>query len=206
MIRPLIIAGALAIAACGVSFSGGESTEAAASSNATSASTASAGGADSSAGGMMASTGPGSSTGGSAGGQYTGGDPSGGGSMGSGGSAASGGNPPSPSVYCQGTLCAAGDVCCWDREDNEALACSAVGCEQGHIPISCDGADDCPGEICCGHLTPPMGETGWLLNWLRCEPICAGVNESWYCDSQNDCPQGMVCVPSPIGAEYNYCV
>lgn len=95
-------------------------------------------------------------------------------------------------VFCglKQTLCDLGQICCYDENGyndvcSDPAACSAMA---GYIVVTCDGPEDCPGEICCA--TYDAAEQTYTD--ISCADVCASQT---LCDpaASMPCPNGQVC-------------
>ena len=177
--------------------------------------------ASSSSGATSGASGGASSSGGSSGASTSSGGASSGGSTSGGGSSSSGGfdagtdatvfdaGPKDPGIYCGDTsagttYCKVGaQICCAllsGTGGNPGYTCrqGAAQCTAG-IPISCDDAADCPGQICCGHFSSTTGYRS-----VSCAAACDGTDPNGdalvqFCDVKSvpdECPVGRKCTPS----------
>jgi hypothetical protein len=75
----------------------------------------------------------------------------------------------------------------------------------GEIEISCNGPEDCPGQVCCGDYDNFQGHYTGIYCQDTCTPgqtkvvMCEGMPT--VCDSF-----GYMCYPSQVlGGGYSYC-
>jgi hypothetical protein len=100
-------------------------------------------------------------------------------------------------VSCDGQNCPTTDefVCCF-RE--MSFSCEPEGSCMGHA-IYCDGPEDClAGEVCC--LTAQAGAA-----ISECKPDGDCLFER-LCSSNQDCPEGMSCCFTTLGAYADYTI
>jgi hypothetical protein len=116
-------------------------------------------------------------------------------------------------VYCGGTQCPAGNVCCFDpTSNNPPDHCGTAGqCGAGYSEVSCSGPAACPGGYCCAQFVlvgnPPQQYRDYT--GVACQSTCDNPStEIVVCDptSSNPCPFGGTCVQSGLlGNGYNVC-
>lgn len=100
----------------------------------------------------------------------------GGGAQGGGGA---GGSPPaSAAVACGADAC---DNCCVAETDGTSPACADI-CAPNQAAITCDGASDCDGQLCC----LAFAATGELAR-AECKSTCAN-GEDELCDAGDASP------------------
>jgi len=127
----------------------------------------------------------------------------GGGETGGNGSGGSGGAVGS--VLCDVAPCdvSTGGVCCLPRgSGGPACEPSGTDCETFYTTVTCDGPDDCPGQICCGRY-----QTGSYA-WVRCEDSCDGFGYYTLCNpaGPNICDGNETCQESdPLPDSYFVC-
>ena len=160
-------------------------------------------------GGNLAGSGGSEQTGGTGGSEQTGGSGAGGaeqGGVGSGGEGGieeggAGGGPNDDGVgviRCGTSACqsAIGEMCC-RQQDNvwcEISKCTCEGFACQADSISCDGPEDCPGQVCCHDRSILKGD-------VSCEKECEGGitgGKDVLCDpmAPDPCGDGKACVPS----------
>ncbi|HTJ83258.1 MAG TPA: hypothetical protein VL400_16175 [Polyangiaceae bacterium] len=114
-----------------------------------------------------------------------------------------GGNTGGITVYCNGSPCDEGDVCCFDKFTAGQDFCSAPGtCPDGGewTEIACNGPDDCNGGQCCGKFDP---QQGWTQ--IECKQSC-GSDTVMCGDDPLACDLGDLCHSSAsLGNGYGYC-
>lgn len=136
-----------------------------------------------------------SGSGGESGASGTAGEAGASGGSGAGGQSGVGTGP------CNGPLCnfAAGQSCCVaDGKGAACIAanqfCNCTGVLCNSVRISCDGHEDCNGEICCAEFGFTSGE----LEQIDCRQSCQTdfVTRREMCDPQGAaCKNGKACVP-----------
>jgi hypothetical protein len=122
---------------------------------------------------------------------------------GNGGTAGSGGGVVE--VACPSAPCdvSSGGVCCLPLLGQTGQCLPSGNCMVTETSVTCDGPEDCPGEICCGTFS------GGNYTVLECSPTCNGQGNVIVCDSAgpNQCMGNANCVPSnflPPG--YEVCI
>jgi len=116
-------------------------------------------------------------------------------------SSSSGGGPTVP---CGAMMCPAGPMaaCCWDNFQKDGVCVTGtpqtdncntdVGPGGFHTRLECQNASDCPGTLCCGHVTQGGGQGYYPIT--TCQAACANtVNNVQLCDpnAPNACQQGQ---------------
>lgn len=104
-------------------------------------------------------------------------------------------DPSTPGVDCAGVIACGGTIaepshcpmethtCCASGPTEVGIACVEGGCDEGHIPATCDGPADCMGgEVCC--IDPSNGFA------ISCVDECGGFT---VCNVDEDCPAGQAC-------------
>jgi len=108
-----------------------------------------------------------------------------------------------PTVFCNGQMCDAGDVCCFNKFTAGQDYCSGPGtCADGGewAELACNGPDDCNGGECCGKYDPQQGWTE-----LSCKPNCGNDIVMCY-GAPLACDLGEICHSSQsLGTGYQYC-
>lgn len=118
-----------------------------------------------------------------------------------------GGGSPNvfPSVHCgeQGE-CTTPLACCTDQV--ETYSClTPPDCElKGNLAISCDGPEDCPGQICCGRYNQTNGAYDGVYCATKC--ILPFVHICHFDEPDPLCPEFLTCHEEPLlGPRYGYC-
>lgn len=103
-------------------------------------------------------------------------------------------------VFCAGSPCLPGQVCCFHLENSELDMCGAAGsCGPNTITLSCNGPEDCPGGVCCGDYN------GNGYDGVSCEATCDG-GLTMCAGMPQACGPGEQCLPSNyLGQGYAYC-
>jgi hypothetical protein len=103
-------------------------------------------------------------------------------------------------VFCAGSPCMAGQVCCFHLENSDLDACGDAGaCGPNTITLSCNGPEDCPGGVCCGDYN------GNGYDGVSCEPTCE-QGLTMCAGMPLVCGPGQQCLPSNyLGQGYAYC-
>jgi len=123
--------------------------------------------------------------------------------------------PKYPPVDCCTTTCPArtSDCCVQDPGYGypKTFTCETPadpkGCSaKGDIPVLCDEAADCPGEICCGQKNAYD-----QYQYVVCAKNCGGANQRIFCnpsDPTNECASipGYTCQMSTIIPGYYVCL
>jgi hypothetical protein len=107
-------------------------------------------------------------------------------------------------VFCANGPCAQGEICCFNTS-MPGDHCGQPGtCGDGFIQIDCNGAEDCPGAICCADVDFQM-QVPYL--GVSCQASCDGQNHLVMCNMQSpNCPMGKQCKQSQVlGQGYGYC-
>jgi hypothetical protein len=115
------------------------------------------------------------------------------------------GTPTGPTVYCAGSPCNAGEICCFNYFNDTLDRCDAPGmCGPTNqwLEVGCNGPDDCNGGVCCGTYSQQY-ETYVAV---QCKPQC-GFGELVMCFSDpGACPPGTSCQDSgKLGDGNAYC-
>jgi hypothetical protein len=123
------------------------------------------------------------------------------GASGGGGQSGAGGDPGVGTGPCNGPLCnfAAGQSCCVAEGKGAACIaanqfCNCTGVLCNAVRISCDGHEDCGGEICCAEYGFTSGE----IEQIACRQSCQSdfVTRREMCDPAGaPCNNGNACVP-----------
>lgn len=160
--------------------------------------------------GGTGATGTGGSTSGGAGTGGAGGVVVGGGGSGGvvvGGNGGMGGMVNPPVVQCGAMSCdiMGAQACCWDKNGSKNDCDPTGGCGNNETTITCDGPEDCPGQICCGTFVAAQGEFSDLSCASTCdapgtELIICHVGDASPCGGLN-CVQG-----GELDTGYGYCV
>jgi hypothetical protein len=124
--------------------------------------------------------------------------------------------PTEPPLYCgSNTTCAAmQQICCVTPDplmiNPPTYQCmgtsSATDCaDNSGVPVSCGGAEDCPGQICCGTRSSADAE----YDHVRCATSCSGTYDVQFCDAPpapDECTgQGLMCQESTLVPGYYVC-
>jgi hypothetical protein len=97
------------------------------------------------------------------------------------------------SVTCPGTatcFCGAPSVCCLPKIDSNQGQCTDDAQTCGGVTVTCDGAEDCAGGVCC-----------LAGSFASCTPGAA-CNGIWLCRTDSDCngsPNGGHCHAADYG-------
>ena len=109
-------------------------------------------------------------------------------------------------VYCNGGPCQTGDVCCLNPTGPGDHCAHPGMCMPGFIEITCNGPEDCPGQICCGTLMVQNGNATYQD--ISCQSTCNQQDNIVVCSETNPgvCPAGTTCQQSMVlGTGYHIC-
>ena len=119
------------------------------------------------------------------------------------GSSSSGGS--TTTVYCNNGPCAAGEICCYNLEQQNDHCGQPAACGDGFIELGCNGPEDCPGGVCCADVdfqkNPPY-------KGISCKQSCNNPSQNLIVcsDAGPSCPQGSQCESSQyLGQGYKVC-
>ncbi len=123
-----------------------------------------------------------------------GGDSESGGAGGQAGGA-TGGSGGTTSVTCGSATCGSGQYCCHPNCVPLATSCSGFA-------LHCDGASDCPGEICCA-----AAPAGGGFPVAKCQATCDSTNDKIVClYAAPSCPPGKTCqITATLPTDYGFC-
>jgi len=93
--------------------------------------------------------------------------------------------PAGPTIECiQGPCSGSTPVCCitgsMEGTTGSCVAASSDCVGQGSVPVACESASDCPGQICCATTASFTGQT--YPTSITCQSTCSAMNESPLCD------------------------
>ncbi|MBX3126181.1 MAG: hypothetical protein KF718_05670 [Polyangiaceae bacterium] len=129
------------------------------------------------------------------------------------GGAGTGGSAGGPGTSCGTTnpaVCAAGaEKCCVlnpgaDYCTATATACSCAGAPNcTTLPVTCDGPEDCPGQICCATFSFPQNR----YVSVQCENTCTGQTKREVCHPGQVClnPNHTCSASSGLPSNLNRC-
>jgi hypothetical protein len=127
------------------------------------------------------------------------------GTGGSGGSPVDGGTPGQKTCgITNPDICASNETCCvldpgLDYCSASQCACTQPGCDI--TTVSCDGPEDCPGQICCGTYSFQQQ----IYTTLSCKNTCTANNEREICHPGQQCTNpNETCSNSPALPSYLY--
>ena len=108
-----------------------------------------------------------------------------GGSAGSGGSGGGGGVLGEDEIKCGSATCSipGGEICCVNGPN---MSCQ-TGSPSCGTDVRCDGAEDCPGQVCCGN----EGVIGY--SEFACVGSCPSSDTLIRCTGPHNCPSSDVC-------------
>jgi hypothetical protein len=110
-----------------------------------------------------------------------------------------------PQVYCNGLPCQPGQVCCLNPTGPGDHCAQNGQCTGGYITITCNGPEDCLGNICCATFDFNTN----TYQDISCQPSCDGQDNIVVCSETNPtvCPNGTSCQQSmALGTGYHICV
>lgn len=161
----------------------------------------------SSTGASGASSTGGSNTGGNGGSAAGGSGGSGAGGSGGSGAGGSGGSDPGAGVVqCGTSQCkvAGGGTCCVSQQGFDCITSQYCPAYPPAAPITCDGPEDCPGQVCCGTIMQYGGQS--FYSRVRCQSNCGQQDERVFCGNhQNACPNGTQCQNSQLLPGFRAC-
>jgi hypothetical protein len=103
------------------------------------------------------------------------------------------------------TVCTPAQNCCvldpgQDYCSAKTTPCACTGPNCDITPVSCDGPEDCPGQICCGTFSPVQNQ----YTDLSCKATCSGATEREIChpNSQTCSNPNQSCSPSQFLPSY----
>ncbi len=107
-------------------------------------------------------------------------------------------------VFCAGSECEPGNVCCYRRYDqgqSQDFCSPDANCGNGYSVLSCNGPSDCPGAICCAtRMNNDYTD-------ISCQVTCDGAGQLIMCEGdQSVCPANLNCEQSmSLGTGYQIC-
>ncbi|HXI58883.1 MAG TPA: hypothetical protein VNO55_22605 [Polyangia bacterium] len=106
-------------------------------------------------------------------------------------------------VPCGGNSCAAGQKCCTDQTHgsfNPRCVAGGTTCLAASAQMSCDGPEDCPGQLCCVETASQIS---------GCQASCETGTFARLCHAAADCGTGQMCCPTNFtpnaGIRYGQC-
>ena len=105
-------------------------------------------------------------------------------------------------------VCNTGEKCCvldpgldYCAATNTPCACTSPNCDT--LPVTCDGPEDCPGQICCGTFSFQQNR----YTSVKCENSCGGPNKREICHPGQICMNpNQTCSQSPgLPSNLNRC-
>jgi len=108
-------------------------------------------------------------------------------------------------VFCNGAPCLTGDICCFNPNGPGDHCGQAGQCDPGFVELSCNGPEDCPGQICCA-TTDQGGQT---VTGISCQATCSQPNDFVVCSQQqpNVCQGNTQCQTTNfLGNGYRLCI
>lgn len=117
-------------------------------------------------------------------------------------SSSSGG--PQNTVTCNSTPCAVGEICCFNPTGPGDHCSAPNACNNGFVQFSCNGPEDCPGQVCCAKIQNQN------VVGIACQNTCNQNNQIVVCSQAqpNVCQGNTMCQSAAnfLGDGYNLCL